>query len=377
MATTTQRDYYDVLGVARDADQKTIKDAFRTLAMKYHPDRSKEPDAEEKFKQIAEAYGILSDPKKRKQYDTRGFAGVEGFNAEDLFANIDFGDIFGGMGFGFGGEGDSIFDRLFRHRRPGPVHGQDLEVHLVVPLDRINRGGEETVRFARLITCPTCSGTGAEPGTQPRQCPTCGGSGRKVITRDEKGDKGSVRFQQVTVCPDCHGQGTFNDHPCKQCHGRGQVEKEETLKVKIPKGVDEATALRIEGHGMPSETAGGKPGDLYVVVRSARDPRFERVGADLWRRETISVLDAVLGAKLSVPTLDGEVEVTIPAGTQPDEILRLRGKGLPEFNGAGRGDLNLRIQVQIPEHPNAEERALYEQLRALETKPGGKKHWWA
>ena len=364
MDTTTQRDYYEVLGVARDADQKAIKDAFRSLALKYHPDRNKAPDAEDKFKEIAEAYGILSDPKKRTQYDTAGFAGVEGFNAEDLFANIDFGDIFGNSGFGFNfGEG-LLGDFLGRHRR-GPVRGQDLEVHLVVPLERINAGGDETVRFARLITCPTCSGSGTKPGTEPQKCKTCGGSGRKVISHDQKKEKGSVHFQQITTCPDCHGQGSFIEHPCNECHGRGQVEKEETLKVHIPKGIDEATSLRIKGHGMPSEEVGAPSGDLFVVVRSSRDERFERSGSDLWRRETVNIIDAVLGTKLKVPTLEGEVDVTIPAGSQPDEVLRLRGKGLSNYRGEGRGDLNLRIQVQVPENLSAEERALYEQLRVL------------
>lgn len=378
-----QRDYYEVLGVPRDADAKAIKDAFRQLAMQYHPDRNKSPDAEARFKEIAEAYAILSDPKKRTEYDTRGFAGVEGFSAEDLFANINFGDIFGdmggdmGFGFDFGGGGGGIFDRLFRHGRPGPVHGQDLEVHLVVPLERINSGGDEMVRFARRVTCPSCSGSGAKPGTQPRQCQSCGGSGRKVITRDQKQDKGSVRFQQITVCPDCQGQGTFIDKPCPKCHGRGQIEKEESLKVHIPAGISEATSLRISGHGMPSDTAGAPPGDLFVVVRSARDPRFERTGSDLWRREVVSVTDAVLGAKLRIPTLEGDVDVTLPPGTQADEVLRLRGKGLPEFRGQGHGDLNIRVQLHIPEKPSAEERTLYEQLRALGgNNPEEKKRWW-
>ena len=375
MATTTQRDYYEVLGIARDADQKTIKDAFRSLALKYHPDRNKAPDAEEKFKEIAEAYGILSDPKKRAQYDTGGFAGVEGFSAEDLFANIDFGDIFGDSGFGFDFGGGMFGDLFGRHRR-GPVRGQDLEVHLVVPLERINTGGDETVHFARLVSCPTCSGSGAEPGTEPRKCETCGGSGRKVITRDQKQEKGSVRFQQITICPDCQGQGTFLEHPCKDCHGRGQVEKDETLKLHIPKGIDEATSLRIQGHGMPSDEPGAPPGDLFVVVRSSRDARFERSGSDLWRHETLNVVDAVLGAKLKVPTLEGEVDVTIPAGTQPDEVLRLRGKGLPNFRGHGHGDLNLRIQIHVPEKTSAEERALYEQIRALGPGNNQKKRWW-
>ena len=359
----TQRDYYEVLGVARDADQKAIKDAFRTLAMKYHPDRNKAPDAEEKFKEIAEAYAVLSDPKKRAQYDTGGFAGVADFSAEDLFGGIDFGDIFGDMGFGFGG--GSVFDRFFRQQRAGPATGQDLEVRLVVPLERINKGGEETVRYARTVSCPTCAGSGAKPGTEPRQCESCGGSGRKVVTRDEKRDKASVRFQQVSICPNCQGRGIFIDHPCPECHGQGQVEKEESLKVHIPAGIEEGTSLRIKAHGLPSNESGGSPGDLFVTVYSAPDPRFERSGADLWRREVLEVVDAVLGTRLKVPTLEGKVDVRVPAGTQPDEVLRLRGKGLPEFGGGGRGDLNIRIQVNIPESPSTEERALYEQLRAL------------
>ena len=375
MATNTQRDYYEVLGLARDADQKAIKDAFRSLAMKYHPDRNKAPDAEEKFKEIAEAYGILSDPEKRAQYDTGGFASVEGFSPEDLFANIDFGDIFGDSGFGFD-FGGGLFGGLFGHRHRGPVRGQDIEVHLVVPLERINIGGDETVRFTRLVSCPGCSGSGAKAGTKPRKCTTCGGTGNKIITREQKQEKGSVRFQQITICPDCHGQGTFNEHPCTECHGRGQTEKEETLKVHIPKGIDEATSLRVPGHGMPSAEAGAPPGDLFVVVRSSRDARFERSGSDLWRRETLNVVDAVLGTKLKVPTLEGEVEVSIPAGVQPDEVLRLRGKGLPGFKGNRHGDLNLRIQIHIPEKTSAEERALYEQLRTLGPGNNNKKHWW-
>jgi molecular chaperone DnaJ len=362
---TTQRDYYEVLGVARDADQKAIKDAFRTLAMKYHPDRNKAPDAEEKFKEIAEAYAVLSDPDKRAQYDARGFAGVADFSAEDLFGGIDFGDIFDDMGFGFDFGGGGIFDRLFRHRQAGPARGQDLEVRLVVPLQLINSGGDESVRYTRAIRCPTCSGSGAQPGTAPRQCESCGGSGRRVVTRDETKKGGSVRFQQISVCPTCKGKGTFIDHPCKLCHGRGEIEKEESLKVHIPAGIEEGTSLRIKGHGMPSEDPGGPPGDLFVTVHSAPDPRFERSGADLWRLETLEVADAVLGAKLKVPTLEGAVDVRVPPGTQPDEVLRLRNKGLPRFDGSGRGSLNIRIQVNIPEKLSDEERTLYEQLRSL------------
>ena len=372
---TAQRDYYEVLGVARDADQKAIKNAFRELAMKYHPDRNKAPDAEEKFKEIAEAYAVLSDPEKRARYDSGGFAGVSGFSPEDLFGSIDFGDIFGDAGFGFD-FGSGIFDRLFRHHRPGPVRGRDIDVQLVVPLERIDSGGEETVRFSRPVVCPACSGSGAKPGTEPRKCKTCGGSGRKVITHDRKQEKGSVRFQQVIVCPDCLGQGIFIDHPCPECHGHGHIDKEENLKVHIPVGVEEATALRIKGHGMPSEDANGPPGDLYVVVTSAPDERFERAGADLWRSVTLEVTNLVLGTKLKVPTLDGEVDVTVPPGTQPDEILRLRHKGLHRFGDGDRGNLNLRIHAHIPERLSAGERALYEQLRSLENSNKQKKRWW-
>ncbi len=371
-----QRDYYEVLGVGRDADAATIKNAFRELAMKYHPDRNKAADAEEKFKEIAEAYAVLSDPKKRSQYDHGGFAGVADFTPEDLFGGIDFGDIFGDMGFGFDFGGGSIFDRLFRHGRRGPVRGEDLEIMLTVPLERINTGGEETVRYTRAITCSACSGSGAKPGTTPRQCEACGGTGRRVISRDEEQEKGHIHFQQIMVCPNCQGRGTFIDEPCAKCHGSGQIDKEESLKVKIPVGIEEATALRIPAHGMPSEDPNGAPGDLYVIVRSARDPRFQRAGADLWRSETLEVVDAVLGTRLTVPTLQGQVEVKVPPGTQPEEILRLRGKGLARPGENGHGNLNVRIQVHIPEHPTAEERRLYEQLRLLGSNSTQKKRWW-
>lgn len=355
-ATNSQRDYYEVLGLKKDADARTIKDAFRKLVLQYHPDRNKTPDAEARFKEIAEAYAVLSDPKKRAEYDARGFAGVEGFSAEDLFGGIDFGDIFGDFGFDFGG---GLFDRIFRHRQYGPRRGADVEVRLVVPLERIDAGGEETIRFHHPVTCAKCNGSGAQPGTAPKSCGACQGSGRKVISRQEKE---GVHFQQITVCPACGGSGTVIEKPCRGCDGRGRVDKEESLKVRIPPGIDEGMALRVAGHGNASER-GGPPGDLYVLVHSAPDARFERVGGDLWRVEEVEVADAVLGTHRMVPTLHGDVEVTIPAGTQPDAMLRLRGKGLPRFSD-GRGDLNLRVRVRVPAHVNAKERALYEQLRS-------------
>lgn len=362
-----QRDYYEVLGVPRDADDKRIKDAFRELALKYHPDRNKSPGAEERFKEIAEAYAVLSDPKKRAEYDARGFAGVAGYSSEDLFGGIDFGDLFRDLGFGLDLGGETLFDRFFRRRRAVPARGADIEVQLVVPLERIHRGGEETVRYTRAVVCPVCHGSGAAPGTRPRRCPDCGGSGRKVVTRGGHRGETEIQFQQITVCPTCGGRGEIIDTPCPECGGSGQVEREEQLAVKVPVGAEEGMVLRVPAHGLPSQEPGGVAGDLYVIVRSAADPRFERLGADLWRTETIEVADAVLGTTRKVPTLNGAVEVKVPAGTQPDEVLRLRGRGLTAFGG-GRGDLNLRIRVRIPERPSARERELYESLRAL--KPG-------
>ncbi len=365
-----------MLGVAKDADQKAIKDAFRTLAMKYHPDRNKEPGAEERFKEIAEAYAILSDPKKRSEYDARGFAGVEGFSQEDLYSGINFEDIFGGLGFDLGGFGGSPFEGFFHRRRHvGPARGQNIEVEITIPLERVASGGEEKVRLGRPAPCRACYGTGSEGGAAPKTCTTCKGTGR--ITRSSRQEKEHVLIQQISTCPVCHGRGSVIEHPCPVCHGSGSEDKEETLTVKIPQGVEEGMVLRIPGKGMPSQEAGGVTGDLFVVVRSRSDPRFERAGADLLRQETISLTDAVLGATLEVPTLEGTATVTIPPGTQPDAVLRLKGKGLPEFGNGKHGEIYLRIAVHVPEQLSPAERQLYEQLRALGDKQGGsyRKMW--
>lgn len=364
MTVTAKQDYYEVLGVPRDADAKAIKDAFRTLALKYHPDRNKEAGAEERFKQIAEAYAILSDPKKRAEYDSRGFAGVAGFSPEDLFGGIDFGDIFGGAGFDFD-LGGGLLNQFFHRHRHGPARGENVEIAVSIPLQRVVSGGPEKVRFSRPATCPDCRGSGAKSGTQPRACSACGGSGRLVRTQHQQKDQGQVTLQQISVCPECRGQGRIVDHPCPGCAGRGEVDQEESLTVTIPRGVEEGMALRVPGHGMPSPEPGGMAGDLYVVVRSIADPRFERAGADLWHTELLPVADAVLGVTRDVPTLDGHASVTIPPGTQPDSVLRLRGKGLPEFGGNDHGDLYVRIQLHVPQHPSPQEKALYQQLRAL------------
>jgi molecular chaperone DnaJ len=355
-----------VLGIARDAEQKTIKDAFRSLALKYHPDRNKEPGAEEHFREIAEAYAVLSDPKKRAEYDARGFDAVAGFSREDLFGGIDFQDIFGGLNFDFGG--DNLFDGFFHRRHKGPPRGSNIEVDLYVTLERVANGGEEKVRLTRPVTCQACHGTGGKDRIAPRKCETCGGTGR--ITHSRREEKGHVLIQQISSCLVCHGHGSINEHPCPECHGSGEAGQEETLTVKIPVGIEEGMALRIPGKGMPSPVAGGAAGELFVVARSRRDPRFERAGADLLRTVTLPLTDAVLGTTVEVPTLDGPASVTVPSGTQPDTVLRLKGKGLPEFGSDRHGDLYLRVGLQVPEHLSCEERGLYERLHAL----GGRAH---
>ena len=362
-----------MLGVAKNAEQKAIKDAFRNLALKYHPDRNKEPGAEERFKEIAEAYAVLSDPIKRAEYDARGFAAVEEFSQEDLFGGINFDDIFGGLNLDFGG---GPFEGFFHRRRKGPARGANIEVELSIPLERVASGGEEKVRLRRPSSCPACHGTGGEGGAAPKACDACKGTGR--ITRSSRKEKEHILIQQISICPTCHGRGNIIERPCPKCRGSGEVEQEEDLTVKIPKGVEEGMALRIPGKGMPSPEAGGITGDLFVVVRTKRDPRFERDGANLLRRETIPLTDAVLGATLQVPTLEGSVSVTIPPGTQPGAILRLKEKGLPEFGGGRHGEMYLRIEVQIPEQLSREERELYERLRALSGKPHKTSagHWW-
>jgi len=353
-----------VLGVAKDADQKAIKSAFRDLAMKYHPDRNKQPDAEARFKEIAEAYAVLSDTKKRADYDAQGFAGVGDVSQQDIYSGINFDDIFGGLNFGFGM--GNPFEAFFHRQRAGPARGADIEVDLYVSLERVASGGEERIQLSHPTTCPACHGVGTKGGVAPKTCTTCGGSGHVTQRRRERGEH--VLIQQITICPDCNGSGNIIEHPCPECHGTGQRDMAETLTVKIPRGIEEGMALRLAGKGMPSPEAGGMAGDLLVVVRSRRDPRFERDGANLVRQESINLIDAVLGTTLKVPTLEGSASVTVPPGTQPGSVLRLKEKGLPEFGSEHRGVMYLRIDVKVPEKLSREERELYERLRDLAAK---------
>jgi len=362
IVTTAKRDYYEVLGIPRGADERAIKDAFRTGALKYHPDRNKEPGAEERFKEIAEAYAVLSDPKKRAEYDSAGFAGVAGFSPEDLFRGADFQSIFSDFGFGLGGD---IFDRFFRQPRAAPPHGDDIEIDAVVPLETIATGGDAKIHFKRLVTCADCGGTGAKKGTAPHACPGCGGTGQKTRERREHG----IFFRQSATCPDCHGRGTVIDHPCPRCRGDGQEQQEESLVVKVPAGADDGLVLRVPGKGYASRQQGEAPGDLLIVVRAAPDERLQRDGADLWHLHEIDIADAVLGGEISVPTLGGSILVRVPPGTQHNAQLRLRGKGLPRYGASGHGDLYVRMALKVPARLSSEERRLWEKLRELRHTP--------
>ncbi|MFZ4537148.1 DnaJ C-terminal domain-containing protein [Propionivibrio sp.] len=342
-----QRDYYAVLGIAKDAGLKAIKDAFRPLAMKYHPDRNKEPGVSDRFKEVAEAYAVLSDPKKRSKYDAYGFPGVAAFSEQDLFGGINFDELISG-----------------RQALKVPKRGTNIEVSIIVSLEQVAHGGEETVRLSHPATCPACQGKGGQGGTAARRCHVCNGSG--LITESQLGVDPHFVTQLISPCTTCLGCGSIIDRPCAECRGTGQIELEETLTVNIPPGIAEDRVLRIAGKGMPSPDAGGNAGDLLVVVHTRHDPRFERSGADLVRRETIALTDAVLGATWQVPALEGPASVHIPPGTQSGTVLRLKDKGLPEFGSDRRGDLFLHLMVQMPEKLSQKERKLYERLRALE-----------
>ena len=367
--STEKLDYYKVLGVPREAGEKEIKDAFRRLAMKYHPDRNKEAGAEARFKEVAEAYAVLSDPAKRRDYDRSGFAGVADFSREDLFGGINFDDIFAGSEPGFGPAGGfgsfDLFDRLSRRAATGPVRGDNIKLDLWVSLARVASGGEEKLSFTRNTVCAVCGGNGAKSGTALHRCEACQGSGRKTIRQKKTRNMAEVLIQQIGVCPVCGGRGLIIDQACPACQGSGQGRIEENLMVTVPVGIEDGMTLRIAGRGEPSPEPGGPRGNLLVRVRCKPDARFVRDGADLWHNTTIGVPDAVLGTDLLIPTLDGSVTVKVAPGTQPESTLRLRGKGLPRFGTTGRGDLYLRLHVRIPEKLSKELRSLYERLRSL------------
>lgn len=359
--SVSHRDYYAILGVPRDADAKTIKSAFRKLALQYHPDRNQDPEAEDRFKAIAEAYAVLSDPEKRAAYDTGQARGASVSAPDDIFSQVDFSDLFSGLGFDFAGGG--FFDPFMRRRRrPRATRGANLEIEIEVSLERVLLGGDETVHLTRPAVCEVCRGLGARPGATPQPCLSCNGGGKRVWRWRE----GGLILQQVIPCAACHGQGRAYTVPCAACRGRGLVERQETLRITIPVGIEEGMILRVPGQGAPSSEPGGTPGDLFVVVHIAPDARFERRGTDLWQTVPLSVVDCALGTSVEVPTIGGSLRMTIPPGTQPETVLRLRRQGLPEFDGHSRGDMYVRVGVRVPARLTRAERELYEHLRALQ-----------
>lgn len=357
-ASGPRRDYYEVLGVSRDADDRVIKEAFRRLARRYHPDVSTEPGAEERFKEIAEAYSVLSDPAKRASYDTRGFAGLPDSGQEHAWAGTDFGDILGGLGFG-----DDLLAHLFgRHPYTAPPRGEDIRVAVTVSMPVVLKGGEQTVTIPGSETCPLCSGTGAMPGTSPRTCPDCAGTGQRVSTTRQFG----MLVRRAGPCTSCDGRGTLIDHPCTGCRGSGQVPAENKVTVKIPKGIPDGTVLRLPGHGLPAPSPAGQPGSAFLAVAVEPVPGFTRSGADLWHDMHVTVADAALGTTIRLAAPSGPVKVSVPAGTQPGTVLRLRRHGLPRYGARGCGDLNVNLLVDIPRRMSRRQRRLFEQLRADE-----------
>ncbi len=332
-----KRDLYEILGVNRDASEDELKKAYRKLAMKYHPDRNPDnKEAEEKFKEVKEAYEILTDANKRAAYDRYGHDGINpqmggggGGQGFDGFADA-FGDIFGDI-FGGGGGGGRGRSNVYR--------GADLRYNLEITLEEAARGAEKTIRIPALEECGTCHGSGAKPGTQPKTCPTCGGAGQVRI------QQGFFSIQQT--CPKCHGSGRIIPEPCTTCGGAGRVKRQKTLEVKIPAGIDDGMRLRHGGQGEPGVN-GGPAGDLYVEIHIKQHPVFQRDGDDLHCEMPISFTTAALGGEIEIPTLDGAANIRIPAETQSAKVFRLRGKGIRNVRTHAPGDLMVHVIVETP-----------------------------
>jgi molecular chaperone DnaJ len=351
-----QKDYYDVLGLKKGASEAEIKKAFRRLARQYHPDVNPgDKEAEEKFKKVSEAYDVLGDPKRRAEYDNMGdqafrefytgrreaTAGFGGYRSS--FRDMDFADLFG-----------DLFEQKTTYQSRGPVRGEDYLYQLEIGFMDAIRGASTQIRLRKEEVCPMCKGSGADPGSEWVTCPQCSGSGMVELS------KGQMVMRQM--CPRCHGQGRMSKTPCKGCGGRGRVEKEETVSVKIPPGVDEGSKLRIAGKG-GGGIDGGPPGDLYIQIRLKPHPHFTRVGDDIYSRLEISISDAVLGAKVRVSTVDGTVNMAIPPGAQNGQKFRLKGRGAPRLKKSGRGDHYVEIRVLIPKKIDEKTRKIFQDLR--------------
>ena len=347
-----QRDYYEILGVPRNASSDDLKSAFRQQARQYHPDVNKSADAEERFKEINEAYAVLSDDERRSVYDRFGHEGLRGAGGMPNFSvDFDFSDIFGDL-FGFGG-----FGRTATRSRNAPRRGADLQYHQELKFEEAVFGVEKEVEITRDEVCSTCNGKGAKPGTNPIRCTTCNGSGEVRHVRQTI--LGSM--VQVTTCQTCRGQGEIISTPCPACQGRGFERKVRRKVVNIPSGVDSGTQIRLAGEGQPGEN-GGPNGNLYITIQVKPHKFFRRREYDILLDLNINIAQAVLGADVEVPTVDGATTLRIPSGTQPGKILNLKGKGVPRLRGNGRGDQMVVINVDIPTKLNGEQRQLFEQL---------------
>lgn len=353
-----KRDYYEVLGISRSASDDEIKKAYRREAKKYHPDlHPGDKEAEAKFKEVNEAYGVLSDADKKARYDQYGHAGVDpnfgagGGSGFDGFGGFDFGDIFSDIfGGGFGGS----------RRRNGPVRGQDVRQVIDVTFEEAAFGCKKKLTLTQQEKCTVCGGSGAKPGTHPVTCSKCGGSGQvRTQTRTPIG-----YMTNVTTCPDCHGTGTIISDPCRECHGTGKIRKTKTIEIDIPAGIDNGQTMQLAGKGEPGERSGPN-GDLLITVRVKPHQMFKRDGYNVYMDLPITFADAVLGATVKVPTIDGIVEYDIPEGTQPGTVFKLRGKGIPYIRSKSRGDEYVKIDVEVPKGLSQKQKELLREFDAL------------
>jgi molecular chaperone DnaJ len=346
---TTRRDYYEVLGVERTAGEGEIKKAFRALARSLHPDVSEEPDAESRFREVVEAYEVLSKPETRQVYDRYGHAGLRGGGFTPT--SFDLGsltDLFAAF------FGDDLFGVSSRPRR---ARGADVAAQIEIELTEAAGGTTREVPFPVTVPCSACGGSGAEPGTDPVTCPTCGGTGRlEHVSRTAFGE-----FIRTQTCARCGGVGRIVEHPCRECEGTGRTVEERTLEVEIPPGIHDGQQIRLSGEGHAG-SLGGRAGDLYVQVRIRPDPRFVREGNDVFTTVDLTMTEATLGTTVRVPTLDGDTELEFEPGTQPGEIRVLRGRGMPVLQGFGRGDQRVLVNVQVPRRLTEQQRALLEEF---------------
>ncbi len=362
---STKRDYYEILGVQKGASDDEIKRAYRKLAMKYHPDKApadKKTEYEEKFKEISEAYAVLSDKEKRAQYDRFGHAGIDGrYSADDIFRNADFSSIFEDLGFGgsifedFFGFGD-IFGggRRRGSRRYGGSRGSDLRYDLTIDFEDAVKGKEIQILIPRNEKCSHCNGSGIEPGYTAETCPRCNGTGQ---IRQSQGF-----FSIATTCPNCGGTGKMNTHPCHVCHGSGVTKKERKLSVKIPAGVEDGTRLKISGEGEAGRN-GGPNGDLYIFINVKKHPFFDRRGNDVYCEVPITITQAVLGGEIETPTIyNKKVKIKIPAGTQSGKIFRVKGMGFQDVHTHRKGDQYVRVKVEIPTKLTPKQKELFKEL---------------